>query len=358
MIKGYLFEKNSAANQEAVLVLFDEIYNIKVDNEIVNKGEISKLSISNRLANTQRKITLESGEIFATLENDLIDELILKKQKSNNFLYKLENNLFLILVSLIVTIFFVFAVYKWGIPYSSKKIAHTLPFEATKIVSKHSIEVLDEYLFKESKISKDEQNKILLSFKKKLLPLVEDKDKNEFRILFRNWTLDKKEIANALALPDGTIILTDKLIKLSKNQEELDSVILHEIGHVYHRHGMQNLAQSAFTALITMYITGDLNGFAQMGVSFATTAVYNKYSRDHENEADIYSFNKMIEAKIDPIHFSNIMKKISSTKELSKESNDFLSTHPNTLSRVQKAELYSQCFKDKNKCSQIDKIEK
>ena len=357
MIEGYLFEKHSAANKKAVLVLYDEIYNIKINNEIVQKGETSQLIISNRLANTQRKITLENKEVFTTFENDLVDELLLNKFKSNNLLYRVENNIFLIIVSLITTIFFAFGTYKWGIPYASKQIAHALPFEATKIVSKETLTFLDEYVLEESNVSKFQQKKIISNFKKEIIPIIIDENKKDFKILFRNWKSNKEQIANALALPDGTIILTDELIRLSNNQKELDSVILHEIGHVHHRHGMQGLAQSAFSALIAMYITGDLNSFAQMGVGFATMAAYSKYSRDHENEADLYSFKKMIEANIDPIHFSNIMSKISNVKEIRKKSNDFLASHPNTYSRIKKAELYSQCFKNKIDCKNLDKIE-
>ena len=51
------------------------------------------------------------------------------------------------------------------------------------------------------------------------------------------------EIPNALAFPSGDIVLTDKFVQLSKNQDEIDSVLLHEMGHVVHRHGLEMLIE-------------------------------------------------------------------------------------------------------------------
>lgn len=353
MIEGYLFEQNSAANQKAVLVLFDEKYSINIDNHPIYKGEVSKLKISTRIGNTKRNIILEDGRVFSTIQNDLVDELLLTNKKSS-FIHKLESNILLIFTSLIITIIFAFGVYKWGIPYASKKIAYALPIEATKVISKSSLEFLDKYLLSKTKISKEKQEKITKHFEINILPLIEDKKQFNYEIIFRNWQIEDESIANALALPDGKIVITDELIKLSTNQKELDSIILHEVGHIYNRHTLQRVSQNTFSALISMYITGDLSTFAQAGVGFASMAAYSKYSRDHEKEADLYSFKKMIQGKIDPIHFATIMSKITKNEHKQKEVQyDFLSSHPNTKSRVQKAKDYSKCFNKNIPCKDI-----
>ena len=38
--------------------------------------------------------------------------------------------------------------------------------------------------------------------------------------------------ANAFALPSGIIVMTDELVELAKSDDELISVLAHEIGHV------------------------------------------------------------------------------------------------------------------------------
>ncbi|QKJ23308.1 M48 family metallopeptidase [Poseidonibacter lekithochrous] len=352
MIEGILYKQNSTTNQKVVLILEETNFLIKTNEEVIFEGLISELIISNRLGNTKRVITLKNGDSFSTFENDFIDEYLLKKR---NLLYKFEKNILLVLVSIVITALFTFSIFKWGIPIVSEKIAHIIPHEANELISNESIEFLDEHIFTKTKLSKETQKIILTNFNKKILPLIQNEENIKYKIIFRNWKVKDKSIANAFALPNGNIILTDEFIKLSSNQNEIDSVILHEVGHVYFKHGMQRLTQSTFTALITMYITGDLSSFAQIGVGFGSLFISSNYSRNHELQADLYSFEKMIEAKIDPIHFANIMEKLS-TEEI-KDSNtiEYLSSHPQSQDRVFKAKYYSNCFNQKIECKEIKK---
>jgi|GEM_PF-1479320 len=43
---------------------------------------------------------------------------------------------------------------------------------------------------------------------------------------------DDTQIANAFALPSGDILVTDRLMEMAGKPEELDAILLHEIGHV------------------------------------------------------------------------------------------------------------------------------
>lgn len=38
-----------------------------------------------------------------------------------------------------------------------------------------------------------------------------------------------------LHCPGGKIVLLDDLVTLAENEQQLDSIILHELGHVHHR---------------------------------------------------------------------------------------------------------------------------
>jgi len=54
--------------------------------------------------------------------------------------------------------------------------------------------------------------------------------------------------ANAFALPGGSVIITDKLIKLA-NLEQLRAVLYHEIGHVKLNHGLKMIIEQAGVSL-------------------------------------------------------------------------------------------------------------
>ena len=56
--------------------------------------------------------------------------------------------------------------------------------------------------------------------------------------------------ANAFALPSGIIVVTDELVALSEDDDELAAVIAHELGHVHHRHIMRTVIQNSAAALL------------------------------------------------------------------------------------------------------------
>ena len=194
-------------------------------------------------------------------------------------------------------------------------------------------------------------------FQETLAPLNKSK-KIVYKLHFRQW----EDIPNALALPSGDIILTDKFVELCENQNQVDAVLLHEMGHVVHRHGLEMLIESTFISVAVMFIVGDVNGVADMGVGLGSLLVSSSYSREHENEADHYAFEKMLQLGIDPIAFTDIMGKMShylednnTTKREEEEDqlSVYLSTHPETQLRMQRAKQYSECFKKGLKTCEI-----
>jgi Zn-dependent protease with chaperone function len=260
MIQGKWYALGSAASLDATFAATSETtYVIKIENGARYEGKLSALNVGNRLGNTERKITLEDGSIFATKENDFIDNTFKKYLFSNGFIHTLESKMRWVFVALLVTVFTTFGFFKWGVPWSSAKIAHALPHATNELIATHTLEFLDEYIFEKSKISQAKMEEIRQHFKS----LSEDKEIN-YRLHFRLWSDGNLSIPNALALPSGDIILTDKFVELSKNQDEIDSVILHEMGHVVHRHTLKMVIESTFITVATMMIVGDSNGLADI----------------------------------------------------------------------------------------------
>lgn len=356
MIQGKWYAQGSAASLDATLATTSEnTYVIKAENGAIYEGNLSALNVGNRLGNTERKITLEDGSIFATKENDLIDNIFKKELLSYGFIHTLESKMRWVFIALLITAFTAFGFFKWGVPWSSTKIAHLLPHKTNELIATHTLEFLDKYIFEKSQISHAEMKDIRQHFTSKLLPLSEDKEIN-YRLHFRLWRDGNVSIPNALALPSGDIILTDKFVQLSQDQDEIDSVLLHEMGHVVHRHTLKMVIESTFITVATMMIVGDSNGLADMGVGLGSLLVSSSYSRGHESEADHYAFEQMLAAHIDPIAFSDIMNRMMAYMEQSSKNDkkdnksdedvlDYLSSHPTTKERVEIAKQYSQCFK-------------
>ena len=364
MIHGHWHEQGSASRIDATFSINDlGRYAVELGNGTVYRGEITHLSVSERLGNVARKVTLENGSLFVTLDNDAIDSIFKNKQKLNGVIHYLETHFSSIAIALVITIFTAFSFFKWGVPWASQKIAHALPYETNKLIASGTMDFLDKYMFDESNLSAKRQLEITKHFNDKLAPLsVEDDNKIAYHLHFRSWSMGDQSIPNALALPSGDIIVTDKFVELSSNQDEIDAVLLHEMGHVVHRHGLEMLIEGTFVTVAVMMISGDGSGLGDMGIGLGSALVSSSYSRGHESQADLYAFKKMLLAKIDPVSFSNIMNRMTNymneedsnqTKEIegtekikNRDVLDYFSSHPSTKERVELANRYSECFKE------------
>ena len=355
MVEGYWHPQGSAERFVATLSINDlGRYAIVLEDKTAHRGDVSSLQVAERLGNVSRKITLEDGSTFSTLDNDGVDTLFKGREKVNAFIHYMETHYRAVIVAIILSIATAFSFFKWGIPWASTQIAHALPYETNNLIAKGSMTFLDKVMFEESTLSEDTKEKIRLHFNEKLSKLsIEDENEIIYKIHFRSWTMDGIEIPNALALPSGDIVLTDKFVQIAANQDEIDAVMLHEMGHVVHRHGLEMLIEGTFITVAVMMMTGDSSGMGDMGVGLGSALVSSSYSRGHESEADLYAFKKMLKANIDPKSFSNIMARMTTymTEDYSREKQDeeeefldYFSSHPNTQQRIDLANRYSECF--------------
>lgn len=95
---------------------------------------------------------------------------------------------------------------------------------------------------------------------------------------------DKVPGANAFALPGGTIVVTDELVELLNDREDvLLGVLAHEMGHVRHRHGMRQVVQSGLLGAIGGVLLGDVSSVIG---SVPVLLGHLAYSRAFERQAD------------------------------------------------------------------------
>ncbi|WP_293267904.1 M48 family metallopeptidase [Neptunomonas sp.] len=353
LITGHWYKKGSAAQSSATLRFSNELCVIETNELIVFSGHLEEINVSDRLGNVERKLTLRDGSLFATQDNNAIDKLF-KSKKANQYIHTIESHMGWVAVALVVTLLTSFAFFKWGVPWASTKIAHALPHKTNELIATHTFDFLDGYIFDESQITPQRKEEIRNHFNENVAPLDDSGLAINYRIHFRQWSSGDTEIPNALALPSGDIILTDSFVKLSENQHEIDSVLLHEMGHIVHRHTLQRVVESTFITTVIMLVTGDGNSITDMGTGLGSILVSSNYSRGHESEADAYAFKHMLSANIDPQHFSNIISRITAplgkTELHANEDTDsgltsYFSSHPVTKERVLQANKYHECFK-------------
>ncbi len=360
-IQGRWHLSGNAAYVDASMSVYDRHFQLLAQTGESQSGAIAEIQVSDRLGNIERKLTLTDGSVFATDDNDGVDVAFREQTKVNGFIHTIESNLAAVLLALVLSVFAGYGFFKWGIPWASHKIAHALPQSTGDVIGANTLEFLDDYIFAKSEIELSQQNEIRQHFKDLLLNTKPSAEGGtiSYRLHFRAWDDGDEGIPNALALPSGDIILTDRFVQLSTSQDEIDSVLLHEIGHVEHRHTLEMIAQSTiFTTAIALF-TGDASGAADMGIGLGSLLISSSYSRNNESEADQYAFEQMLQLDIDPNSFAAIMAKITEQEDNSeKESDgpkrsenekqdwiDYLSTHPRTQERIDQAKRYAQCYR-------------
>ncbi|MDC0662084.1 M48 family metallopeptidase [Marinobacter sp. SS21] len=313
------------------------------------------IQVPARVGNSARTLILPDGGRFETSDNPGLDVLVSThgRRRGGISLHLMERKLRVILPLLLLCVVMVYLAVTRGIPWASEQLAYRLSAEWSDALGASVLERLDAYYFSPTVLSKpvqEEYRQLLDSY----LPAHTD---FSYTLLFRHGDLIG---ANAFALPDGTIVVTDQLVKLADTPEEVLAVMLHEIGHVERRHSLRALLESSGVALLFMLLTGDAEFVQEWVVALPPLLLQAKFSRDHEWEADSYALERMSSQGIDPEHFASMMEKLvgqggseSSPSEEEEEAQDpqpvpdwlnYLSTHPASELRIQRFRQASEAL--------------
>lgn len=102
---------------------------------------------------------------------------------------------------------------------------------------------------------------------------------------------------NAMALPGGSIVVTQGLLERCGGPEELAGVLAHEVIHVQHQHGLQRMGQAAGTQILLLLLTGgDPSAIWDGAAGLAGL----HHDRQAEEQADREGLALMVKARIDP----------------------------------------------------------
>ncbi len=152
--------------------------------------------------------------------------------------------------------------------------------------------------------------------------------------------------ANAFALPDGTVVITDELVQLLQEQPDaILAILLHEIGHVEGQHSVRLVAQSLGAALVFGILLGDVEGIAELLLGSGSALLQNAFSRDMEREADQFALQQLTALGKSPAAFADAMTALLQRHSRDSSKSDlllkYLSTHPDTAERIEHARQHS-----------------
>lgn len=159
------------------------------------------------------------------------------------------------------------------------------------------------------------------------------------------FILVENDSINACCLPDGRVIINTGVFKVAKNDDQLATVLSHEIAHAISRHGAARISRSKVLNAgegIGAVIATIVNPFLLVPfiAAYETTTkhmITTPYSKIEENEADEIGIHLMKQANFDlneAIVFWNNMEQINTKKRLSSSTHDAYDNRKNNIKRV------------------------
>jgi predicted Zn-dependent protease len=161
--------------------------------------------------------------------------------------------------------------------------------------------------------------------------------------LDRDWhfrVVDADDL-NAFALPGGHVYINRGLVARAASMGELAGVMGHEIAHVTRRHSVDQMKKQTRTNVIVgLFCT--LTGWcasdvAQIAINVGGAALFARYSRAHESDADSVAVALVHRAGIDPRGVPAMFERLLAERAVRPAAlTAFLSSHPLEEERVQR----------------------
>ena len=220
--------------------------------------------------------------------------------------------------SLISVVIVLLALWHWGLPWGSQMVLSVTPLTLDAAAGEVALQAVDQKWMRPSELPAAQQEALRQDFDRLIKQALGAQASSAhepattapaYELIFRK----SKMGPNAFALPGGTLVMTDELVKLFDGDEAvLMGVLAHELGHVHHRHGMRLLIQSSAIGLIAGLIWGDISGL------LATVPVVlgqASYSRDAERQADQYAADMLVRTGHPPSVMIRLFEKLEKARQ-------------------------------------------
>ncbi len=294
---------------------------------------LGKVRVDPPVGGTRRALHLPDGAQLQTDDHDAVETLFPRAHALEGWVHGLERRWPYALAALAVTTLFAWWSAVDGLPLAAKIVAGFVPVAWEAKLGEQTLEFFEGRLCRPSALGAARQQALQQRFARLTAGLA---DAYSYRLLPRDC---RGVGANAFALPGGTVVMTDALVKLAQSDDQISAVLAHEIGHVRHRHGLRMALQAAGLAALAAALFGDATSVTSLATTLPVALLQSGYTRELETEADDYAFRRLREIGLSPRAFAEIMLLLEKDhkKRSGGDSKDYFSTHPATAKRIERA---------------------
>lgn len=298
----------------------------RLDAEDGSQREMGRgeLNIEAPLGGAARRILLPDGTLFWT--EDMAAVSTLERELGLRRLHGFEAFRPRLIGFVALALLGAWAVWRFALPAVIWVAVAMTPQPLRDAMDDGTVQAFDRFLMEETALSKGSQDEV----RDILADLVaaSDTELPEITLLFR----DMPGVGpNAMALPGGTVIVTDALVTEFDDPDVIAGVLGHEIGHVVDNHGLRQVYRSlGFYVLVTL-IAGDTGPVLEELLLEGGLILSLTYSREFEREADNHGLDLAARAGYDP---AGLLQFFESLPDATETDSGWASTHPASGERI------------------------
>jgi Zn-dependent protease with chaperone function len=329
--------------------------------------KVAEINLSERFSRAVRSIYLPDGAMLEVDDGAAVSQMLGATAKRDSWITRWQHSWRTVAFSFATSVALGALGYLFGLPVLADYLSHRVP---TSWTAKLDEAVLSQFKrmsgFQDSKIPEADQARLRARFEAIVASAATQQFTNARGTVPQTkvYFYSAGNVPNAFALPGGTIVFFDGLIKLAPDDDAIVGVFAHEYGHVIHRHGLRNLLRSAVVSAVAAWYFGDFTTLANAAILTSQLS----YSREFEREADDAALQIMRANGLNTKSLAALFKKMrdhddhdhgdiakendpTKAKEAAKEGGgakknersrfsvpEFLSTHPDIDSRIERFE--------------------
>lgn len=332
VIAGQCYIRGQASKLPASLYLMQG-GRVCLDSELgrVEYG-LAELDVSEKVGSIPRQIYFPNDWVFIAADQNALDAY-LDQHLSHSWLNRFESSWRWIVGGIFVTACFSLGFYKFAVPWLTDTISSHLPDSVYESAGQQTLQTLEYAVLKPSTLPEARQAQLNQHFESLISHTAQVNAHGGPKVLLRSW----EKVPNAVTLADGTIIVSDQLVNLLSNDEQLDAVIYHELGHIHYAHVMKSVVKSSLISAGVALMIGDANGVADTVSSTAVFLATMHYSRELETQADEFAVTQLIEKNGKAQALKDVFTVLSHEQEERATAGlpAWLSSHPEMTERIE-----------------------
>ena len=239
--------------------------------------------------------------------------------------------------------------FEFGVPWAADRIATHLPATLEHSLGTQSLDALEGRLLMPTTLKAGQQAHYQAVFQHFVQGIHGLPD-----VRLRFYTAPAIG-ANAFAMPDGSVVFTDALMKELPDDQAFMAVVAHELGHQAHRHLLREVLRSSGVFIVAGMLMGDVTSLGGVTAGVPMFLINAHYSRGFEADADSYAFDALAQQGIDPVAFVHAMEALERAHPEIKgedKSMRYAGSHPMTAERIAHADEASRVFQALHPTSQ------